>query len=97
MGDWLSWEQAQDGFILQLAGPGGLLIESKNGRGSPRLVSQNGWDLAWLLRLLGSPPSLSPEQPLRLEGLPSGSYTLSLDGKSVTATVGSELAEVKLD
>lgn len=87
LGDWLSTEHAREGILLELAGQGGLLVESDHHQGSPRLVSANGWDISWLLRLLGSPPFLSPDQPLRLVGLPAGSYSLSLEDLNVTVAV----------
>jgi hypothetical protein len=73
---------------VPLAGAGSLLVESVRRQGSPSVLTAEGWDLAWLLRLLGDPPLLSAEQPLRLMGLPAGPYTVALDGTSVTVTVG---------
>lgn len=89
-------EQTAEGVPLAISSGGGILVESKK-QDSPELISQGGWNLSWLLRLLGSPPFLSVEQPVRFEGLPEGSYTISLDGTSVTVTVrAGELAGARL-
>ncbi len=87
LGNWMSRDNTREGITLEFAGPGGLLVTSEHHQGSPRLVSPNGWDISWLLRLLGGPLFLAPEQPLRLAGLPPGAYTLSLDGVNVTVAV----------
>ncbi len=97
LGDWVAGKQAREGITLTLSGHGGLSVESEQRQGSPRILSPNGWDLSWLLRLLGSPVFLSPDQPLRLEGLPPGSYTVALDDVSLVVAVrAGELVDARL-
>jgi len=86
-GSWATWEAAQEGITVPLAGAGSLVVHSPRRRGSPHIVTAAGWDLSWMLRLLGTPPSLSAEQPLQLTGLPAGPYSVSLEGASVTVSV----------
>lgn len=98
LGSWLSLDQAREGLSLTLAGRDeGMLVESAACQGSPHVLSPEGWDLSWMLQLLGTPAFIAPGRPFRLEGLPSGTYTLSLDGASVTVPVHpGELVEEKL-
>lgn len=97
-GGWASLETALDGLAVSLAGaPGALTVSSDRLQGSPGVTTGEGWNLGWLLRLLGAPPALSPEQPLSLSGLPAGAYSISLDGAAVTLTVEEgKLAEREL-
>ncbi len=98
LGSWISLDQAREGLSLSLAGRDeGMLVESEACQGSPRILSPEGWDLSWMLQLLGTPLFLAPGRPVRLEGLPPGAYTLSLDGASVAVPVHSgELVEKQL-
>lgn len=86
LGSWVTLSQAREGLPLRLSGAFSLQVESGR-RGSPRVVSEEGWDLSWLLRLLGSPPILSPEQALQISGLPAGRYTVTEGNSSVTIPV----------
>jgi hypothetical protein len=86
-GSWTPRKAAEDGLTVQLTGAGSLLVHSARRQGSPAIVTAEGWDLSWLLRLLGEPPVLSVEQPLQLTGLPAGPYRVSLDGTSVIVAV----------
>ncbi|HVT19433.1 MAG TPA: carboxypeptidase regulatory-like domain-containing protein [Thermoanaerobaculia bacterium] len=90
-GGWVSSAQAQDeGLTLQPGPAGSLLLISAGKEGPPRIVSESGWDLTALLRQLGTAPVLSPERPLRLDGLPVGRYVVSLAGTSVTVAVSAD-------
>jgi hypothetical protein len=86
-GGWVSWESALQGVVVQVQGSGSILVSSAQSQGSPRVVTQDGWELSWLLRQLGAPPVVSPDQPLRLGGLPEGRYSVTLDRASVTLDV----------
>lgn len=86
LGSWTALEDAREGLPVRLSGAFSLRVESER-TASPRVVSEKGWDLSWLLRLLGSPPVLSPEQPLLITGLPAGRYTVSEGRASVTVPV----------
>lgn len=98
LGSWLSLEQAREGMSLTLSGRDeGLLVASEACQGAPRVLSPEGWDLSWMMQLLGTPPFISPERPFLLEGLPPGSYAVSLDGIGVTIPVRpGELVEEQL-
>lgn len=97
-GGWVTRDTAREGLTLPLAGTGALKVTSARLHGSPGVVTGEGWNLGWLLRLLGAPPDLSPEQPLALAGLPEGQYQVSLESVSVTLAVKEgELAEQSLD
>jgi hypothetical protein len=87
LGGWVTMEAAGDGLAVALSGAGSLQVSSEQGRGSPQILSDQGWDLSWLLRQLGSPPTISPDQPLQVNGLVPGTYTVSLSGRSVTVLV----------
>ncbi|HVT57502.1 MAG TPA: carboxypeptidase-like regulatory domain-containing protein [Thermoanaerobaculia bacterium] len=87
-GGWVPAAQAQDEGLTVQSGPAGsLLLTSAAKSGSPRIVSDSGWDLSQLMRQLGATPLLTPGRPLRLDGLPVGSYNVSLDGASLTVVV----------
>jgi hypothetical protein len=85
-GEWASLEQAQQGLALQPAATGGMVVRSAKRQGAVRVMSQSGWDVSWMMRLLGASTEITVERPLRLDGLPAGSYTVSLGG--ATSTVG---------
>jgi hypothetical protein len=87
LGDWTPLDQAQQGLTLQLGGTGGLVVRSAKGEGAARVLSPSGWDLSWMMRLLGGGTEISPAQPLRLEGLPAGAYTVTLGPAATTVNV----------
>ncbi|MDP9122497.1 MAG: carboxypeptidase-like regulatory domain-containing protein, partial [Acidobacteriota bacterium] len=88
-GSWAGREAAQsEGLVVATSGAGGsALVRSAKRHGSPRVMTAEGWDLSWLLRLLGAPPMLSPDSPLALTGLPAGQYRVELDGANVVTTI----------
>src|SRR4029077_13539813 len=97
-GSWTLQKTAQDGLTGSLAGTGSLIVRSMRRQGSPTVVTEEDWDLSWLLRLLGAPPSISADQPLQLTGLPAGHYRVSLDGTSVTVAVeGGKIGEGRIE
>jgi hypothetical protein len=68
--------------------PGGSLeLVSEELRGVPEIVTSDGWDVARLLTLLGSRPFIAPGEPMQLQGLPAGAYTISVEGHTATAEV----------
>jgi protocatechuate 3,4-dioxygenase beta subunit len=87
-GPWRSLEEARQGLALELTGGGELRLETGKPEGSPRILTQDGWDLSWLLRQLGAPPVVAAERPFHLSGLPAGDYSIFLDGASLTLSVG---------
>lgn len=90
-GDWLDREAADGGLVVEIAGAESFVVTSDKRQGSPRIVTQSGWDLSWLLRLLGAPPVfLSPDRPLQMGGLVTGRYSVTLDGASITLSVGGQ-------
>ncbi len=87
-GDWLDRTAADGGGLLvEVTGADSFIVTSAKRQGSPRILTQSGWDVSWLLRLLGAPPMLSPDRPLQMSGLVAGQYSISLDGASVTVAV----------
>ncbi len=99
LGSWKSWEDAGEGIVLALAGAAGSLrAVSEDAQGPLRIVSQDGWDLSWLLTRLGGRPELTPELPWRLDGLPAGTYTVTLGeaSRSVRVQEG-ETAEARFE
>jgi hypothetical protein len=96
-GRWEGLEGARRGLSLQVTTGGELRLETAKQQGSPRIVTQEGWDLSWLLRQLGAPPLVSAERPLHLSGLPAGIYSVYLEDASLTLSVASgRLAEGRL-
>jgi hypothetical protein len=90
LGGWASSDAAKEGLAVALAGAASLTVTSSTLSGSPRVVSEDGWEVSWLLRQLGAPPAVSPQQPMQVNGLASGRYTVSLAGRSVGVTVAPE-------
>lgn len=88
LGSWTTLEQALEGLTVQAGGGGTLLLETEKRQGFPSIVTQDGWDLSWLLRQLGAPPFLSAEKPFEMTGLPLGTYSISLGGASLALQVG---------
>ncbi len=90
LGSWATLDQARERLTLTLARRHeGILVESEACQGSPRVLTSDGWDLTWMLQLLGIPAVIAPERPFALEGLPPGSYTLTLEGASLALQVRS--------
>jgi hypothetical protein len=91
-GTWMTRDAVQDGLTVAVTGIGSLTVTSAKLAGSPRVLTEGGWDLSWLLRLLGAPAALSVRQPLQLSGLPAGRYDVQLESTTVTVTVTAERA-----
>lgn len=87
LGAWVPREAAGRGLALATGGRSSLRVQSREKRGTPRILHESGWDLSWLLRLLAAPLALSPDQPLQVVGLPPGLYTVLLAGSSTTVQV----------
>lgn len=87
-GSWAGEEESRRGLALQLGqAAGSLRVESETMTGSPKVLTADGWDLSWLLTLLGSRPELDPGRPVLLSGLPPGSYTVSFQSLHRSAEV----------
>lgn len=83
---------------LTFGAAGGLEVRSRKGSGALAVEGIEGWELAALLRQLGQRLYLSPEAPLRLEGLPPGRYRVGFPGRTQEATVSKgRLTVVELD
>ena len=97
LGAWTGWERAAEGLTLAVAPSGSLAIESSRA-GVPRVLSEQGWDVSWLLTRVGARPEVAPGLPLVLDGLPAGRYTIALDGveRRVAVPAGGRVA-VELD
>ncbi|MFY9823208.1 MAG: carboxypeptidase-like regulatory domain-containing protein [Thermoanaerobaculia bacterium] len=87
LGDWIGLDQARQGLAVQLGETGALVVRSTGGEGTARVVSPGGWDFSWLMRLLGASTNVTREQPLRLDGLPAGAYTVTLGASAATVSV----------
>lgn len=87
LGEWRGWTEVPETVTL-VASPGGSVkVESAARAGSPRILSPQGWDVSWLLTRLGARPTLAPELPLEIHGLPEGNYAVSLEGTTSSAKV----------
>jgi hypothetical protein len=86
-GRWTSREAAQEGISISVAGSGGLIVSSDKKEGPPAITTQDGWDLTWMLRLLGVDPRVTKDQPLQVTGLPAGQYQVALGGSGMTIAV----------
>lgn len=87
LGPWVSWDEARSGLTTALDGSAALEILSEERAGIPHILSADGWDVAALLASLGAPPALRPGVPARIEGLPPGLYTVTVDGAGPTVTI----------
>jgi hypothetical protein len=83
---WLDRDSLGEPLVLRLSRPGTLTIEAKGAEGIPTVVAPGGWDLARLLLLLGSPPTVGGGVTA-IEGLPEGPYVVQLAGRQTTVTV----------
>ncbi len=91
-GDWMTFnenqgDEAPRSMNLQLVATGGVLVRTTRLEGSPQIASEAGWNITWLLRLLGVNPQVTLNQPLELDGLPLGLYTARLETSTVTLEV----------
>jgi hypothetical protein len=87
LGGWSGLEQARQGVKLRLEETGGLVVRSARKEGAARVLSPEGWDLSWMMRLMGGSTEVTPAQPLRLDGLPAGAYTVTLGASAATVRV----------
>ena len=98
LGDWTDLDTARQGLTLRFGETGGLVVKSARSEGTARVLSAAGWDLSWMMRLLGGSTEVKPEQPLRLEGLPGGDYTVVLGTSSAKVSVSAgNLGESTID
>jgi hypothetical protein len=87
LGDWIALDQARQGMTVQLGGTGGLVVRSAKSEGTAQVLSPNGWNLSWMMRLLGGSMEVTPEHPLQVDGLPAGVYTVNLGASATTVNV----------
>lgn len=78
LGGWRPWALAQEPMTIGLEPAGRLEVRSSAPAGQLSLVSETGWDVGVLLRLLGIPLSVEPESQLSLGAVPGGRYTVSI-------------------
>jgi hypothetical protein len=98
LGDWTDLDTARQGLTLRFGETGGLVVKSARSQGSARVLSATGWDLSWMMRLLGGSTEVKPEQPLRLVGLPGGDYTVVLGSSSAKVSISAgNLGESTID
>ncbi len=99
LGGWLAWREAMaEAPILALGDTGSLTMVTEERSGVPQIVDASGWDVTMLLSRLGVRPRLSAGLPLVIEGLPVGSYGISLgDQLRITTTRSGEVAEVAFE
>ncbi|HVT15650.1 MAG TPA: carboxypeptidase-like regulatory domain-containing protein [Thermoanaerobaculia bacterium] len=86
LGGWTSLDVARAGITLAGSAVGSLVLLSER-PGEVRIVSQDGWDLGWLLRQLGAPPLVEAKAPLPIGGLPAGTYRIARGAASVNVMV----------
>ncbi|HEV7670494.1 MAG TPA: carboxypeptidase-like regulatory domain-containing protein [Thermoanaerobaculia bacterium] len=97
-GPWVSWAEVADGLVVALSGSGTLSVRTDRLEGLPAVSQVGGWDIGWLLRLLGAPLQLSSERPLVIGGLPEGRYEVALGSTRITVEVSaSGFGEGRLD
>lgn len=87
LGEWIPRQRGGEELGLTFAMPGSLSLVTAEGRGLVQIRGPGDWHLTQLLLRIGVPPTVSPGQPLRLTGLPPGSYTAGLGSTTVTDTV----------
>ena len=80
--------QPTDGILtlLTLFHLAPMLISGSMG-GNPYIVHESGWPLSGLFSRIGRRLTLVEEAPLRISGLPPGTYSVSLDRFAETAVV----------
>jgi hypothetical protein len=100
-GAWTPWDTAQQGLALASDPNGhGTLVVTSTQVAAVRLLSADGWDLSWLHQLLGLPLQAAPANPLEIQGLPAGAYSLGKGGAAAAVTVNvpdQGATEVKLN
>lgn len=93
LGDWISRDNLPDPLVLRLTQPGSVAITTQGPAGAVSLVRSDGWNLSSLLMRVGSRLTVAPSQPLRVEGLPAGEYSVSIGAIQRAVTVkGGEVA-----
>jgi hypothetical protein len=86
LGDWRTPAQLREPYILAAGATGALSVVSDD-EGFVRIRSAAGWDVTALLQRLGVWAKLSKGIPFIVNGLPEGSYNLSVNSIMRTATV----------
>jgi hypothetical protein len=86
-GNWAAWQTGRNVLPLSFEPGGSLTVTSQRKEGPPRILTPGGWDLSWLLTLLGNRPVVAPGRPVVMTGLPAGSYRVSLEQSEEPARV----------
>lgn len=72
LGTWTS----QADVTLRAGATGQLAISTEVGTGTIRILSADGWDLSAVLATLGNPPTVAPDRPFTMHGVPVGPWTI---------------------
>jgi hypothetical protein len=86
LGDWRTPDQLRETYALAAGATGALSVVSDD-EGVVRIRSAAGWDITALLQRLGVWAKVSKGIPFIVNGLPEGSYSLSINSIMRTATV----------
>ncbi len=89
LGDWQSLEASWAGLQLATEQGGSLRVSTERAAEPVQVGSPGGWDVSWLLTRLGRRPVVEPGRPLLLEGLPPGTYEVSVDSAAHRVVVKS--------
>lgn len=87
LGDWVSWEEAQEGLAATVAETGSLTLLVEDQSAAADLTSANGWSLGRMLALVGARPRVTPERPFSFGGLPPGLYSVRMLDRERTVMV----------
>lgn len=97
-GSWLEWGEGRQAVLLEATPTGAALVSTPSRHGYAQVVTADGWDLSSLLTRIGTRPSISPSSPLRLHGLPIGTYQILVEGEAVRfSTRVEETVEVTVE
>ena len=102
LGEWQRLRSSSPGDCgngrLVLAGVGTLIVSDSGPLGPVQVIGPCGWDVTFLRGWLGIPSAVQEGRPLRLSGLPPGSYTVEVGGRTESIILEQDaLAEVRFD
>jgi hypothetical protein len=86
LGDWRAPARLGETYTLAAGATGALSVVSDD-EGVVRIRSAAGWDITALLQRLGVWAKVNKGTPFIVNGLPEGSYSLSINSNMRTATV----------
>jgi len=76
LGEWAVFDPDDASALLVDEGAGALVVTADGVAGPVAVKSQDGWDVSWLMTRVGVRPMIAVGHPLRLVGLPAGTYTI---------------------